>query len=308
MTLQEIRYFCVTAEVLHYTKAANLLYISQPSLSYALSKLEKELGVHLFEKRGKQVSLTKYGEAFLPYAKRALNELSDGIDRINSIDQPETGIVSLGYINSTSFTVLPEFVNKFYSNQKIQQIAFRFQQGMAAELIERLLSGDLDLLIAGVTGKPDIDAIDYLPIYSNALYLVVPENHPLTSRLSVDLSDLAGENFISIRHESVIYHQLESKFKKADVTPHTVYEADEYSSIAASVATGAGVAIMPRLPMLSSFNIRIIPFKDASMKQEVSIMRNNKREMTSAIRSVWEFAESLSTSIKEKQTTDVACT
>ncbi len=85
MTLQEIRYFCVTADVLHYTKAANLLYISQPSLSYALGKLEKELGVRLFEKRGKQVSLTKYGEAFLPYAKRALSELSDGIDRIKSL-------------------------------------------------------------------------------------------------------------------------------------------------------------------------------------------------------------------------------
>lgn len=297
MTLQEIRYFCVTAEVLHYTKAANLLYISQPSLSYALAKLEKELGMPLFEKRGKQVSLTKYGEAFLPYAKRALSELSDGIDRINSLNRPETGIVSLGYINSISFTVLPEFVNKFYAEQDSQQIAFRFRQGMAGELIEQLLNGDLDLLIAGVTGKPDIASIEYLPIYSQDLYLVVPEKHPLAKRLSVDLSDLAGENFISIRHESVIYHQLESQFKKADVAPHMVYEADEYSSIAASVATGAGVAIMPRLPVLSSFNIRLIPFKDASMKQEVCIMRSNTHEMSESIKSVWKFAESLSNSM-----------
>lgn len=297
MTLQEIRYFCVTAEVLHYTKAANLLYISQPSLSYALSKLEKELGMPLFEKRGKQVSLTKYGEAFLPYAKRALSELSDGIDRINSLNRPEAGIVSLGYINSTSFTVLPEFVNKFYADQERQQIAFRFQQGMAGELIEQLLNGDLDLLIAGVTGRPDIKAIDYLPIFNQDLYLVVPEKHKLAGRSSVDLSDLAGENFISIRHESVIYHQLESQFKKADVTPHMVYEADEYSSIAASVATGAGVAIMPRLPMLSSFNIRLIPFMDASMKQEVCIMRSNTHEMSESIKSVWKFAESLSSSM-----------
>ena len=297
MTLQEIRYFCVTADVLHYTKAANLLYISQPSLSYALAKLEKELGVALFKKRGKQVSLTKYGEAFLPYAKRALNELSDGIDRINSLNQPETGIVSLGYINSTSFTVLPEFVNKFYTDQQSQKIAFRFQQGMAEELIEQLLSGTLDLMIAGVTGKPDIASIDYLPIYSSDLYLVVPGNHPLASRSSVELSDLAGENFISIRHESVIYHQLETEFKKADVAPRTVYEADEYSSIAASVATGAGVAIMPRLPVLASFNIRLVPFADSSMKQEVCIMRSNRQEMTNAIKMVWNFAESLSSSI-----------
>ena len=59
MTLQELRYFCVTAEVLHYTRAANLLYISQPSLSYALNKLEKELGVPLFEKQGKTASVLR---------------------------------------------------------------------------------------------------------------------------------------------------------------------------------------------------------------------------------------------------------
>ena len=294
MTLQEIRYFCVTAEVLHYTRAANLLYISQPSLSYAIGKLEKELGVPLFEKQGKQVSLTKHGEAFLPYAKRALNELSEGIERLGSLSLQGGGIVSLGYIYSVSFSILPEFVNKFYEHQGSQQIAFRFKQGMAGELIEQLLNGSLDLLIAGVTGKPDIASVDYLPIYSQELYLAVPEDHRLASETSVDLEDLSGENFISISHDSVIYHQLESEFKKADIYPHTIYEADEYSSIAASVATGAGVAIMPRLPELDLFNISLIPFADSSMERKVCIMRSNKRELDTALRDVWAFAEQLS--------------
>ena len=87
MTLQELRYFCVTADVLHYTRAANLLYISQPSLSYAIGKLEKELGVPLFEKNGKKVSLTKYGKEFFPYAKRALSEVSNGIDHLQEMQQ-----------------------------------------------------------------------------------------------------------------------------------------------------------------------------------------------------------------------------
>jgi hypothetical protein len=98
MTLQELRYFCVTAEVLHYTRAANLLYISQPSLSYAIGKLEKELGVPLFEKNGKKVSLTKYGKEFFPYAKRALSEVSNGIDHLQEMQQPTAGIINLGYI------------------------------------------------------------------------------------------------------------------------------------------------------------------------------------------------------------------
>ena len=97
MTLQQLRYFCVTAEVLHYTRAAELLYISQPSLSYALSRLEKELNMPLFEKRGKQVALTTYGAEFLPYAKRALSELSKGQERLKELRAPSAGIINLGY-------------------------------------------------------------------------------------------------------------------------------------------------------------------------------------------------------------------
>ena len=303
MTLQELRYFCVTAEVLHYTRAANLLYISQPSLSYSIGKLEKELGVPLFEKHGKQISLTKHGEAFLPYAKRALSVLSEGIEHLGSLGPSDEGIINLGYIYSVSFSILPEFVNKFYIHQGSQQIAFRFRQGMAGELIEQLLGGSLDLLIAGVTGKSDIPSIDYLPIYSQELYLAVPQGHRLDSQASVDIEDLSGERFISIRHESVIYQQLESEFKKADIYPHKVYEADEYSSIAASVATGAGVAIMPRLPELDMFNIRLIPFKDSSMARKVCIMRCNKFRMDGTLRYVWEFAKELSKSFTESQST-----
>jgi len=127
MTLQELRYFCVTAEVLHYTRAARLLYISQPSLSYAISKLEQELGLPLFEKNGKKVTLTKYGEEFLPYAKRALAEISEGTERLREMKIPSTGGISLGYIYSVSFSALPEFVNSFYKHQGGDRIAFRFR-------------------------------------------------------------------------------------------------------------------------------------------------------------------------------------
>ncbi len=296
MTLQELRYFSVLAEVLHYTRAAKMLYISQPSLSYAISKLEKELDVPLFEKDGKQVSLTKYGEEFLPYARRVLSEITEGLDHLNGMKLPSAGIINLGYINSVSFSVLPEFVNKFYTFQGSDQTAFRFRQGMAGELMEQLLNGSLDLLIAGST---DIMSIDSVPIFREELYLVVPESHRLADRASVSLNDIAGENFVSITHNAVIYRQLESKFKNADIRPNTVLEADEYSSIAASVTTGAGVAIMPRLPILESFNVKLIPFSDSSMTRDVCILRNASREMTPAVRSAWEFARLLSSEFRK---------
>lgn len=288
MTLQELRYFTVTAEVLHYTRAAELLYISQPSLSYSIGKLEKELGVPLFEKNGKKVSLTRFGEEFLPYARRALSEVSQGIEKLHELRIPAAGIISLGYIYSVSFSMLPQFVNRFYTYQGSEQTAFRFRQGMAGELIERLLNGSLDLLLAGET---DIDSVECLPIYRQELFLAVPESHRFAIRDSVSLSDISDENFISINHDAVIYHQLETKFRNADITPNTVLEADEYSSIAATVTTGAGVAIMPRLPILDNFNVKLIPFTDTSMSRDVCILRCASHEMSPALRSAWEFAK-----------------
>jgi DNA-binding transcriptional LysR family regulator len=291
MTLQELRYFCVTAEVLHYTRASRLLYISQPSLSYAVSKLEQELGVPLFEKNGKKVTLTKYGEAFLPYAKRALAELSEGTERLREMKVPSTAGVSMGYIYSVSFSALPEFVNKFYTHQGNERIAFRFRQGKAGELIEHLLNGTLDLLIAG---KPDLASIDYIPIYRQELYLIVPSTHRLADAEAVTLSDIAGEYFISLNHETLTYHQLEKEFKKAEFEPNTIIEADEYSSIAASVSTGAGVAIMPILPILDSFNVKKIPFADSFMYRDICVLRSSSREMSPEVQSVWDLAEHIS--------------
>lgn len=291
MTLQEIRYFCVTAEVLHYTRASRLLYISQPSLSYAISKLEKELGVPLFEKDGKKVMLSKYGEEFLPYAKRALAEITEGVDHLSEMKVPSSGGVSMGYIYSVSFSALPEFVNRFYMHQGSEQVAFRFRQGKAGELIEQLLNGSLDLLIAG---RSDLASIDCTPIYRQELFLIVPATHPLADAESVTLPDIAGEIFISLNHETLTQRQLEREFKKAAFEPNTIIEADEYSSIAASVSMGAGVAIMPILPILDSFNVRKIPFADGSMYRDICVLRSSFHEMSPEVKSVWNHAKSIS--------------
>ena len=269
MTLQELRYFCVTAEVLHYTRASRLLYISQPSLSYAISKLEQELGVPLFEKNGKRVSLTKYGEEFLPYAKRALTEISEGIEHLREMKVPSSGGISMGYLYSVSFSALPDFVNRFYRHQGNEQTAFRFRQGKAGELIEQLLNGSLDFLIAE---RPDMSSIDCIPVYRQELYLIVPATHRLADADSVTLADIEGERFISLNHETLSYHKLEKEFKRFEFEPNTIIEADEYSSIAASVSTGAGVAIMPIL-LARDERCR----KERVGSRETDIGRNNRK-------------------------------
>lgn len=290
MTLQQLRYFCVMAEVLHYTQAADILYISQPSLSYSLAKLEEELEIPLFKKKGKRVSLTKYGEEFLPYAKRALAELARGQDRLKELSSFGEEIINLGFIYSSSFSILPNFVEKYYEHMGSRDTHFRFQQGVTGGLIEQLLNGTIDLMIAG---DPEIDSIDKVPIARQELYLAVPNSHHLASREWVSLSDIADEKLISITHDAQIYRHLADKFKIANFTPNIVFEADEYSSMAASVRTGAGIAIMPSLPMMEDISLKLLPFADKSMTRDIYLLRYSLLTMSPSAQKVWDYAKKI---------------
>lgn len=280
MTLQQLRYFCVMTEVLHYTRAADQLYISQPSLSYALGELEKELGVPLFEKRGRQTFLTKFGEAFLPYAKNALSELSKGEAKLLEMSSPTGGNINLGYIYSVGSTTMPRLVENFYLHQGNRQITFTFQQSMTQVLVERLLEGSLDLLLSS---NPTHDSIEAFPFYQQELFLVVNDSHELAERESVKLEEMAGENLISINHNTTLYKLIDSSLKSVSINPHILFEVDECNSIAAFVNAGVGIAIMPRIPLLESYAVKVIPFENG-LKRDISLLWAKDRHMMPAVK------------------------
>lgn len=279
MTLQQLRYFCVMTEVLHYTKAADQLYISQPSLSYALSELEKELGVPLFEKRGRQTFLTKFGAEFLPFAKNALAQLSAGEAKLLEMSNPTGGQINLGYIYSVGTTTMPNLVESFYLHQGNRQINFNFQQSMTQVLIERLLEGSLDLLLSS---DPVNENITAAPFYQQELFLIVYDKHPLAQRKSVRMEELSGEDLISINHNTSLFRLIEDSLKNASVKPQFLFEVDECNSIAAFVNSGVGIAVMPKIPLLDSYAVKAIPF-EGGMKRDISLLWVKDRHMLPAV-------------------------
>ena len=118
MTIQQLKCFSVMAEVLHYTKAANQLYVSQPSLSYSISELEKELGFPLFERRDNKTFLTHFGESILPYVRVALDKLEAIQIKAYELADPFTGSINLGNIYSISFDFIPQLLERFYTNKE----------------------------------------------------------------------------------------------------------------------------------------------------------------------------------------------
>ena len=137
MTLLQLQYFQVLARVLHYTRAAEELHISQPSLSYSISELEKELGVKLFEKENRKISLTAYGEQFLPYVQRSLALLDEGAAVLEQMAGNLPQVAKLGYFHSISASLIPALVEGFYREEDNRSIRFQFTEGPSFDIFNQ---------------------------------------------------------------------------------------------------------------------------------------------------------------------------
>jgi DNA-binding transcriptional LysR family regulator len=137
MNLFYLRYFVTLAKVQHYTKAAEQLCIAQPSLSHAITQLEKELGVPLFEKNGRRTVLTRFGEEFLVCAEKTLATLDEGMTSIQRSARGE-GLIRLGFIRPLGVEFIPALASEFLKRNGDLEVQFTFHTGVTAQLLDGL--------------------------------------------------------------------------------------------------------------------------------------------------------------------------
>lgn len=261
MNLNQLKYFSVLAKVQHYTKAANILSISQPSLSNSISSLEEELGTELFEKKGRNIFLTKYGRVFLKYVDSALDTLELGEKEIYKITGSSKGLVDLAYTNDIDSTFLPNIIEKFYnsSNEK-SQISFSFNQEDNLAIIDGLQDGRYDLgLCSHVIKTKDIE---FLPIKRQNLSVIVSDLHELSNYESVDLRDISSYAMISFNPNNLIYKSITDMFVEVSTTPNVICEVKDIATLASLVNINYGISIVPETQYLNNFNVKVIPINN----------------------------------------------
>lgn len=257
MTVQQLKCFSVMAEVLHYTKAASQLYVSQPSLSYSISELEKELGFPLFERRENKTHLTQFGESILPYVRVALDKLEAIQIKAYELADPFTGTINLGNIYSISFDFIPRLLERFYTDKENGNITVSCVQGVNRVLIDKLMEGSLDLIVSGESREQELSST---LIFTQELKLVVPQSHPLAGRKTVKIEDLKEEGMISLGPNSNITGHIAACFRARGLEPKFVLSVAECSAMGAFISSEMAVAIAPVVPSFQSNNVCIIPF------------------------------------------------
>ena len=280
VNLQQLYYFKTAAELEHYTMAANKLMISQSSLSHAISDLEKELGVLLFEPSGRNVRLTKYGTLFLEYVTQSLDILDEGRARLHDFISPETGIIAIAYMSSLD-ELIPYIVSRYYADTGRIQTTFQFYQ-VPTKLIEAgIISGSYDIAFATGTVNSQVNTNH---IGTHETVLIVSKEHPLAKKEAVYLAEIKNEKIICYDHQCQIRYYLDEIFKEAGIAPNIILETTHDSVIIGSVAMNLGVGFIPKpLGNLSS-NVKKLRILDPIPPREIMLIWKKSRYISPVIK------------------------
>lgn len=240
MELLQLTYFRVVARLEHMTRAAEELNVTQPALSRAIARLEREVGVPLFDRRGRGLRLTQYGAAFLGHVDRVFQELDDATAELRDLGGLERGSVSLA---AGALHWLPGLLEPFLATHP--EVRFRLARRSLPELVRLVEDGEVDY--GFLPNVPLSARTTWHHLRTAPVELMVPSAHRLAGRATVALSDLAGEEMIMGKPGDILREVMDGYFRQVGIRPRITSEVDEPAAVEDFVAAGLGVAFIPLL-------------------------------------------------------------
>lgn len=242
--LRDLRYFVALAEELHFGHAALRLAMTQPSLTKALQRLEKQLGVELFYRSRRRVELTHAGMVFLQGARRTIAEADNAYKRARVADRGEVGRLRLGFVASATHRLLPGLLREF--RNECPAIVLELHELNTSSQIQAFRSGQIEV---GLVRPPVWDeGLEERTISQEPFVVALPKDHPLASSTRpINLKQLAVEPLVLFPREITpgFYDHVVGLCHAAGFEPRIVHECTSFSSSIALVSGGVGVALIP---------------------------------------------------------------
>ena len=244
MLLAQLEAFSEVARLGNVSRAADTLSVTQPALTARLQGLERELGVELFVRAPRGMTLTDAGRALLPYAQRALAQVLDGQKAVEDLRSGKVGELFIAAAPAVSTYVLPSVLKSFQTSHP--QVRMGVRTGHTEEVLEMVLRREVDLGVGRPIQHPDVELI---PVFDDELVLVVSRHHPFARRDRIRLQELADERLILFDRASSYYELTSSLVRQAGVVPESTIELDNVEAAKKMVIEGLGVALLPRMAL-----------------------------------------------------------
>lgn len=243
MELRHLRYFVTVAEELHFGRAAQRLQIAQPPLSQQIRQLEEELGVQLFHRTKRSVQLTEAGQLFLEEACQILTRAEQAIQIVQRADRGETGRLTLGFVGSATYSVLPVVLKVF--RRRFPEVLLSLHEMTTTQQVQALHEDRIHLGFV----RPPIYEQELMieSILKEPFVAVLPEFHRLANETQISLRSLANDPFILFPRYlgSGFYDQIVNMCQQVGFQPQVAQEAIQMQTIISLVAAELGVALVP---------------------------------------------------------------
>jgi LysR family transcriptional regulator, hydrogen peroxide-inducible genes activator len=266
MTLTELRYIVAVAREKHFGRAAEACFVSQPTLSVAIKKLEEELDVKLFERGASEVSVTPLGEAIVRQAQSVLEQAAAIKEIAKRGKDPLNGALRLGIIYTIGPYLLPELVKN--AIELTPQMPLMLQENFTVKLLDMLRTGELD---CAIMAEPFPDTgLAIAPLYDEPFLVAVPKQHPLARRKRISADELKKETMLLLGTGHCFRdHVLEvcpefARFSSDAEGIRKSFEGSSLETIKHMVASGMGVTVVPQLsvPRETQPHVAYIPFEE----------------------------------------------
>jgi len=285
--LRHLKYFMAVAEELHFRKAAERLFISQPGLSRQIKQMEDDLGFKLFERLNKKVYLTVAGAYLKKEIALTLSNLEHNFEYAKLLDQGVEGKIKMGYVGSAMQNVVPQLLLNI--REKYKNIQFDLKEMDNPKQIKALLSQEIDIAFIRMEKVPH--ELKIKPIFEDTFSLVLPKNHPIDQHNFKNLTQFKKEPFIFIEpsYSPDYYEEIMEIFRTSGFSPIVSHNSVHASTIFRLVENNLGISIVPTILQHGyNMNVKFIELKNVSQRTVLSVAWNvnNRNPM---LKNIMEF-------------------
>jgi DNA-binding transcriptional LysR family regulator len=287
MDIKQLSYLLEIAKQLNFTKAAESLHLTQPTLSKMVRHIEDELGVTLFDRSGKYIKLTDAGIAAVRQIKVINQSVQDLFTSLNDVSNLRTGSIRIGLPPVIGTVFFPSVVAKF--QREYPQIDFHIVEEGAKKVESRILEGHLDL---GVVVAPVDNAnFEIMPYLDEELALILHESHPLAGKPSVALLELRKEPFILFPDGFAVRKHIMQACSKVGFEPRVTYESSHWDLLAEMVAAHTGISILPQAICckINNPSVKTIRLTDPTIPWNLIIIWHKDKYQSYAMREFKRF-------------------
>lgn len=290
MDLGQLEAFLQVAEQRNFSRAAEALDLTQPSVTARIQALERDLGESLFERNGRGVRLTEVGESFLPHVHRVLKALHDGKDAVQSLRKLELGTLRLGAAPTISTYILPALLKEFSSRYPGLDVSVRTDYSQ--QIVQMVLADEVQMGLERGTTHPEVETI---PLYSDDVILVAAADDAFAGKGPVDIKEIAKRRLIMFNRGSSYYALVDSALRDAGVPVSPAMELDNMEATKKMVEVGLGIAMLPRVAVAQEVErgeLCEIEVKNMTMpRREVALIYRRGRPLSRAATAFIELLE-----------------